>query len=283
MGTYKFTFKCNQFLSLILSLSLVFASIPARAFDKSYLATPGTTELSKPIIDSQYVDETSTNHKRHNEQKISLFRKIKKAIGTRIPTYMVVIIIICSTFSGLKLGEYIIFEELKLVESSLKTDSDHIYVWPGYYAIGGQEEGARYLSTHSLSSCWGLMLYDKDLKIGIVAHCYWSTDIPNSLNSMIQNLRAFGVKQDTLEAYIIRGEEKWSRYRIRKLRRALRKRNITVTYEDLTGGKVSEFTFDTYTGQIEKYRSELKKPVKKTAPKKSNHNLKHNREADESL
>lgn len=293
MNKYVFC-KLRKFLSIILTFSLVITSIPARSFNGSYLATPGITEVLNssekfltPPVDTnrQKRPENKQASLRHwlkfNTAKtlapiVAIFSLIIRAIGTHIPTAMLIIlaeIIIVFGYCGgcyylgYRIGEYSILEELRLVETAQKVERNLIDVWPGRYAIGGPER-ARYLSTHSLNNCLGLILYDKDSKLGIVAHCYdMKTDIPNSLNSMVKNLIDLGANQDTLEARIIGGKEKWSKRRIKKLRRELQKRNITITYEELTGGKYREFTFDTYTGKIGKYRSIFDKIAQKPSIK----------------
>jgi chemotaxis receptor (MCP) glutamine deamidase CheD len=140
------------------------------------------------------------------------------------------------------------------------------------YAISEE----KLLQTFGIGPCVAVTLYDPIAKIGMLAHFDTLTEVYDSLDQILLELKLFGASQNRIEARIIGGLTGSSEELIYEIKDRLNEAGISIVEEDILGvGEARAIQFNTLTGEISDYEetinttSNLDEKIKRIPKKKS--------------
>ncbi|MBM3244799.1 MAG: HAD-IIIC family phosphatase, partial [Candidatus Omnitrophica bacterium] len=153
-------------------------------------------------------------------------------------------------FSGLygayRIGKY---TSSPIAAAQTEEKGDCLLVGCGCYAVGGNGM-SRYLIADNIGQGVGLILYDINSRVGLVAHFERGLDTRELFDDFLEKLTFFGANKDGLIACIIGGRSGASEAEINVLKNELRSRGIYIAWEDVLGQEIRSFFLDVKTGEV---------------------------------
>ncbi len=132
------------------------------------------------------------------------------------------------------------------------SERESILILQGSGGVTAPSTGQRYLVTSGLTSCVAVTLYDRETKIGALAHFDRPSDVSSAIRMMIEHMEKNGAGPGRLEARIIHGTHQSDELRD-AICLALASAGITVAEIDTSGHDLlwpRSIAFDTETGEV---------------------------------